>query len=67
MTALRQKAHELIDSAAEVDIFKIVDILTKAKEKNDIAERMKILKSLTGSLPADMTLKEAREERLSKI
>lgn len=67
MTALRQKAHELIDSAAEVDIFKIVDILTKAKEKNDIAERMKILKSLTGSLPADMTLEEAREERISKI
>lgn len=62
MTALRQKAHELIDSAAEVDVFKIVDILTKAK-----AERVKMVRSLYGSIPADITLEEAREERLSKI
>ena len=67
MTALRQKAHELIDSASEVDIFKIIDILTKAKNENEIAERVKIAKSLYGSIPADITLKEAREERLSKI
>ena len=67
MTALRQKAHELIDSASEVDIFKIIDILTKAKNESEIAERVKIAKSLYGSIPADITLKEAREERLSKI
>ena len=67
MTAIRQKAHELIDSAAEVDVIKIVDILTKAKKESEIAERLKIARSLYGSLPADITLEEAREERLSKI
>ncbi|MBR3721258.1 MAG: hypothetical protein IKN12_00675 [Selenomonadaceae bacterium] len=67
MTAIRQKAHELIDSAAEVDVVKIVDILTKAKNESEIAERLKIVRSLYGSIPADITLEEAREERLSKI
>lgn len=67
MTTLRQKAHELIDVVSDYDLYNIVDILTKAKEKNEIEERLKIAKSLHGIIPPDITLEEAREERLSKI
>lgn len=37
-------------------------------EKNDnVEERLKIARSLIGVIPADITLEDAREERLNKI
>lgn len=38
-----------------------------AKLTNPNADRIEIAKSLDGIIPADFTLEEAREERLSKI
>lgn len=38
-----------------------------AKLKNSNAEKEEIVKSLFGIIPADMTLEEAREERIDRI
>ena len=38
-----------------------------AKLTNPNADRIEIAKSLFGSIPADFSLEEAREERLGKI
>ena len=35
-------------------------------EKHDLQERVEMAKSLFGILPSDITLEEAREERLSE-
>jgi len=67
MTELRQRAHELIDGFSDIQLAVVIDFLSKAKQDDDINERLKIARSLYGIIPPDITLEESREERLSKI
>ena len=67
MTALRQKAHELIDNLSEQQLVEIIGVLNVVQNKNEVEERLKTARSLHGIIPPDITLEEAREERLNKI
>ena len=58
---------------AKTNAFLIWDIAREnmkrdeAKDKNDTRKRLEIARSLYGIIPADITLEEARAERLGKI
>lgn len=67
MTALRQEAHELIDALSEQQLMDVISVLKVAHSKNNVEERLKVARSLHGIIPPDITLEEAREERLSKL
>ena len=67
MTALRKQAHELIDALSEQQLVDIINVLSTAKNKNEVEERLDIARSLHGIIPPDITMEEAREERLGKI
>ena len=53
--------------AATEDIFVTKNGKVVAKISNPYQDRVDIAKSLFGILPADVTLEEAREERLDRI
>jgi len=64
---LEQNLSKYIEISASEDVYITRDGNVIAKLSSPIADKMAILKSLRGCIPSDMTLEEAREERLSKI
>ena len=69
ITATELKNHlskYLLLSATE-DIYVTKNGRTISKLTNPFQNRVDIVNSLFGSIPSDMTLEEAREERLNKI
>ena len=67
MTELKKQAHDMIDTLSESELSIIIGAIKKVKIQNDIDERLSIARSLYGSIPASITLEEARAERISKI
>ena len=66
-TELKMNLSKYLLLAATEDIYITRNGRTIAKLSNPYQERMDIAKSLIGILPADVTLEEAREERLSLL
>ena len=69
ITATELKTHlgKYLLLAATEDIFITRNGKVIAKLSNPHQDRVDIAKSLFGVLPADLTLEQAREERLSKL
>ena len=66
-TELKNNLGKYLLLAATEDIFITHGGKVIAKLSNPYQDRVNIAKSLFGVIPADMTLEEAREERLDKI
>ena len=66
-TELKENLGKYLLLAAEEDIFITKNGKIVAKLSNPYQDRVALAKSLAGVIPADITLEEAREERLSKI
>ena len=66
-TELKSSLGKYLLLAATEDIFITRNGKVVAKLTNPHQDRVDIAKSLFGILPADMTIEEAREERLRRI
>ena len=66
-TELKSNLGKYLLLAATEDIYITRNGKVVAKLSNPYQDRVDIAKSLFGVLPADMTLEDAREERLSRI
>lgn len=66
-TELKSNLGKYLLLAATEDIFITRNGKIVAKLSNPYQDRVDIAKSLFGILPADMTLEEAKEERLNSI
>lgn len=66
-TELKLNLSKYLLLAEQEDIFITRNGKVIAKLTNPYQDRVDLAKSLFGILPADMTLEEAREERLNKI
>ena len=66
-TELKNNLGKYLMLAATEDIFVTKNGKVVAKISNPYQDRVNIAKSLLGILPADVTLEEAREERLDRI
>lgn len=66
-TELKMNLSKYLLLAESEDIYITKNGKIIAKLSNPFQERIDALNSLVGILPADITLEEAREERLSKI
>ncbi len=66
-TELKLNLSKYLLLAEQEDIFITRNGKVIAKLTNPYQDRVDLSKSLFGILPADMTLEEAREERLNKI
>ena len=66
-TELKSNLGKYLMLAATEDIFVTKNGKVVAKISNPYPDRVNIAKSLFGILPADVTLEEAREERLDRI
>lgn len=66
-TELKLNLGKYLQLAESEDIFITRNGKVIAKLTNPFQNRVDAVKSLLGILPADVTLEEAREERLSKI
>ena len=66
-TELKSNLGKYLMLAATEDIFDTKNGKVVAKISNPYQDRVNIAKSLFGILPADVTLEEAREERLDRI
>lgn len=66
-TELKSNLGKYLMLAATEDIFVTKNGKVVAKISNPYQDRVDIAKSLFGILPADVTLEEAREERLDQI
>ena len=66
-TELKSNLGKYLMLAATEDIFVTNNGKVVAKISNPYQDRVNIAKSLFGILPADVTLEEAREERLDRI
>ncbi len=66
-TELKSNLGKYLMLAATEDIFVTKNGKVVAKISNPYQDRVNIAKSLFGILPADVTLEEAREERLDRI
>ncbi len=66
-TELKSNLSKYLLLAATEDVYITRNGKTVAKLTNPFQSRVDIVNSLYGCIPADMTLEEAREERLSKI
>lgn len=64
---LKMNLGKYLKIAETEDVFITQNGKIIAKLSNPNADRRSILDSLIGIIPADITLEEAREERLSKI
>ena len=64
---LKEDLSKYLLLAATEDIFITQDGKVIAKLSNPHQDRVDIAKSLFGVLPADLTLEEAREERLDRL
>lgn len=66
-TELKSNLGKYLMLAAKEDIFITRNGKVVAKLSNPNQDRVEIATSLFGALPADITLEEARKERLEKI
>lgn len=66
-TELKCNLGKYLLLAATEDIYITRNGKVVAKLSNPYQDRVDIAKSLFGSIPADMTLEEAREKRLKKL
>jgi antitoxin (DNA-binding transcriptional repressor) of toxin-antitoxin stability system len=66
-TELKENLSKYLLLSATQDIYITKNGKVISKLSNPFQDRVEIAKSLFGSVPADMTLEEAREERLGKI
>lgn len=66
-TELKTNLSKYLLLSATEDIFITKNGKVVAKLTNPFQDRVDIAKSLFGIIPSDVTLEEAREERLSKI
>ncbi|MCD7959629.1 MAG: type II toxin-antitoxin system prevent-host-death family antitoxin [Ruminococcus sp.] len=66
-TELKANLSKYLLLAASEDVFITRNGKTIAKFTSPYQNKLDILDELVGSVPATMTLEEAREERLSKI
>ena len=66
-TELKNNLGKYLLLAATEDIFIMKNGKVVAKLSNPNQDRIGIAESLFGILPADMTLEDSKEERLSKI
>ena len=66
-TELKMNFGKYLMLAEKEDVYITKNGKVVAKLTNPFQDRVDLAKSLFGILPADMTLEEAREERLSKI
>lgn len=66
-TELKSNLGKYLRLATKEDVFITRNGKAIAKLSNPNQSRVAIAKSLFGALPADITLEDARNERLSKI
>ena len=66
-TELKENLGKYLLLSATEDIYITKNGKIVSKLSNPFQDRVAIAKSLFGSVPAEMTLEEAREEWLSKI
>ena len=66
-TELKENLGKYLLLSATEDIYITKNGKIVSKLSNPFQDRVAIAKSLFGSVPAEMTLEEAREERLNKI
>ncbi len=66
-TELKMNLSKYLLMAEKEDIYITRNGKVVAKLTNPYQDRVDMAKSLFGILPADITLEEAREERLNKI
>ena len=66
-TELKQNLGKYLLLSAQEDIYITKNGKVVAKLSNPYQDRVDVAKSLFGIIPDEMTLEEAREERLGKI
>ncbi len=66
-TELKENLSKYLLLSATEDIYITRNGKIVSKLSNPFRDRVEMAKSLFGSVPAAMTLEEAREERLSKV
>lgn len=66
-TELKENLGKYLLLSATEDIYITKNGKVVSKLSNPFRDRVAVAQSLFGIIPADMTLEEAREERLSKI
>ena len=66
-TELKENLSKYLLLAKTEDIFITKNGKVVAKLSNPFEDRIKLVDSLVGIIPADITLEEAKEERLSRI
>ena len=66
-TELKENLGKYLLLSATEDIYITKNGKIVSKLSNPFQDRVAIAKSLFGSVPAEMTLEEAREERLNRI
>ena len=66
-TELKMNLGKYLMLAEKEDVYITKNGKVIAKLTNPFQDRVDMAKSLFGILPADITLEEAREERMSKI
>lgn len=66
-TELKNNLSKYLLLASSEDIYITLNGKVVAKLSNPYQDRLDVAESLFGSVPATMTLEEAREERLNKI
>ncbi len=66
-TELKENLSKYLKLSTSEDVYVTKNGRVLTKLTNPFQDRVDIAKSLFGIIPADITLEEAREERLSKI
>ena len=66
-TELKEKLSKYLALSATEDVYITKNGKVISKLCNPFQDRVEIARSLFGSIPASMTLEEAREERLDQI
>ena len=66
-TELKLNLAKYLQLSATEDVYITKNGKIISKLSNPFQDRVEIAKSLFGIIPADITLEEAREERLNKI
>lgn len=66
-TELKENLGKYLQMASTEEIFITKNGKVVAKLSNPYQDRIELARSLGGSVPSDITLEEAREERLSAI
>ena len=66
-TELKQNLGKYLMLAATEDVFITRNGKIVAKLSNPYQDRVDVAKSLFGIIPSDITVEEARDERLNKI